>query len=344
VESSVAQSALLELISPAEAPLCEQGNLLCTPERGIEGPKSLLGADIFLAFGALACLSAVGCSAWLIAIGAVGKTFTVVSSPGTTSNDDYAATMPLLLSFLPTLLAMIFNLIWYNLDLIYRAHQPFANMRVPALAKDSILLDYLSPVAPQVIMTAIGNSHWRVALFSTLKLLRSTTAIPFAYVFQQVPGPDGTQTAVSKRDFYMALTILIIWTGSLLTARPPAAYRLPRPLQDLASLILLCYASGLDSDPEYAILAKDDTREHLFARVLLAKHRFQFGFYLGTDFRRHLGFDQAYRGEQDPVEVNTCRTHILPVKPGSAFYHFWIRTKRCRHPTIIPPNELKKTL
>jgi hypothetical protein len=53
--------------------------------------------------------------------------------------------------------------------------------------------------------------------------------------------------------------------------------------------VLLCYDSELPRLPEFEVQHKTDKEEHLKAKVVLRNCKYQFGFYLEKDGRRHLG-------------------------------------------------------
>lgn len=80
--------------------------------------------------------------------------------------------------------------------------------------------------------------------------------------------------------------------------------------------------------PEFDIQNRTDQEVHFVSQVHCAKNRYLFGFYLGKDGRRHIGFDIAQRGEG----VNAERVDV--VNPG-IFLDFGFKRWWFRMPEIV---------
>jgi hypothetical protein len=96
---------------------------------------------------------------------------------------------------------------------------------------------------------------------------------------------------------------MIFYVFCLVVVRPPPKYRLPRRIISINEVFSYCYQSrllddiGVDGKPVFSAQDIGEGREHLEARIHLAKKEYQFGLYLGKDGRRHMGFDVASRDD-----------------------------------------------
>jgi hypothetical protein len=169
----------------------------------------------------------------------------------------------------------------------------------PSPATQNLLLDYGSLAVPSLLLKAIQNKHWRVAWFAFLAVTASLAPVPaagiFAYAYDR-PGSD-FKIQVLPTTFYISLGILVVYAISLIFARPPERYRLPRAIWNLADLLSYCYDSKIVCDREFSVQESSDEFVHLESKVHLRKGLYQFGMYLGNDGRRHIGFDRASRGD-----------------------------------------------
>ncbi|KAF2200329.1 hypothetical protein GQ43DRAFT_78765 [Delitschia confertaspora ATCC 74209] len=102
-------------------------------------------------------------------------------------------------------------------------------------------------------------------------------------------------------------------------ARSPWCYHTPRDIQSFVDVISFCAYSRLTNSKEFRIQFDiqnpADQETHFVSKVHAAKHRYLFGFYMGKDGRRHMGFDIAQRGEGVSAE------RIDVVDPGIFLDH-----------------------
>jgi hypothetical protein len=203
--------------------------------------------------------------------------------------------------FLPVLLMYAFSHIWRSADWYYRATQPYAGMSEAAPATQNLLLDYPSNLPVLVTIKAVKNHHWRVAFYSALSLASSAPPIVAAGIFTVTS--IGTHLIVSIQEvrFWASFSIIILYLFCLIGVRPPPRYRLPRRITSINDVFSYCYQSrllddiGVDGKPVFSAQDIGEGKDHLEARIHLAKKEYQFGLYLGKDGRRHMGFDVSSR-------------------------------------------------
>lgn len=128
-------------------------------------------------------------------------------------------------------------------------------------------------------------------------------------------------------NFWATFSILVIYSICIIFARPSTAYRLPRCVWDIADLALFCYNSRILDDkllgaPIFSAQHPTDTRIHMESRIHLAKQEYLFGMYLGSDGRRHMGFDVTERQMSSGQVVS-----VITFDPGKALYltHYGLR-------------------
>jgi hypothetical protein len=203
--------------------------------------------------------------------------------------------------FLPVLLMYSFSHIWWSADLYYRATQPYASVNEAAPATKNLLLDHSSNHPVLVIIKAVKNHHWRVALYSALSLASSAPVMVANGIFTVTS--TGTHLIVSNQEvsFWVSFCIIIVYIFCLIGVRPPPKYRLPRRITSINDVFSYCYQSrllddiGVDGKPVFSAQDIGEGKDHLEARIHLAKKEYQFGLYLGRDGRRHMGFDVSSR-------------------------------------------------
>ena len=75
-------------------------------------------------------------------------------------------------------------------------------------------------------------------------------------------------------------------------------------VRSYSDVLSYCHSSRIlddlapDGKPVFSAQDPDETREHLEARICLAKKKYRFGMYLGRDGNRYMGFDVAVRKDE----------------------------------------------
>jgi hypothetical protein len=205
--------------------------------------------------------------------------------------------------FLPVLLMYAFNYIWSGADWYYRATEPYAGMNEAAPATRNLLLDYPSSHPVLATVKAFRNGHWRLAICLALSLASAAPPIVANGIFTITPSEAQLTVSIQKVSFWASFCIIVLYVFCLIVIRPPPKYRLPRRIISINEVFSYCYQSrllddiGVDGKPVFSVQDIGEGREHLEARIYLAKKEYQFGLYLGKDGRRHMGFDVASRDD-----------------------------------------------
>lgn len=203
----------------------------------------------------------------------------------------FQSTRNLILNTLPSFVLNLGSIIFLQSDTYHRMLQPIREMDKPALAQQSLLVDYLSPDPLSVIATAVPNGHYRVAWGSFLAMICSTGPIVAGGMFTVDPGSETFRAAPSSA--YLVLGILCCYTIAIPFARPSAKYAAGRGLWNIIDTLSFCYDSPIREYPEFSAQGKLDEEIHLKSQVIIARRQYQFGYYLGLSGRRRLGFGEA---------------------------------------------------
>ena len=225
-----------------------------------------------------------------------------------------------LFNFLPTLLVIVFNILWLNTNVYYQYTEPFARMQQATTGPESLLLNY--PATPPVVITlkAAMNGHFRVAIFSLFDLLGPATTIVATNIFVSTPAQIGYNIKTQAFNFWFCFSAVSLYLVAIPFARPTPAYRLPRAILNIADLLSFCYASHIFDDKIeghsiFSVQDPTDSQIHLQSKIHLSKQEYQFGVYEGKDRQKHLGFDVAGRGDR---ESSNCFVDF--VYPGRQLY------------------------
>jgi hypothetical protein len=217
--------------------------------------------------------------------------------------------------FLPVSFMLTFSSIWNLADMYYRIMGPIAAMHIPTIGDSILFLSYRSDLPILVTRNAWRNSHYRVAFFSVLSLVSNLPPIFVTGIFASTPTATGYSISIRQLNFWASFATLIIYIICIIIARPPPEYRLPRSLQNICDLLSYCYASRAlnetyEGQPIFSVQGPHARRADLEYRIRHSRSVYLFGLYMGSDNRRHLGFD-IVDGRTD---------HVLTIEPGRAFY------------------------
>lgn len=210
--------------------------------------------------------------------------------------------------------------------------QPICGMDIPELAPNNVLLDYVSTDPITTIINATKLKHYCVALAAFLAL--ASQAGPIAggrlFSFAQRPGRDSSVewiAFVEPANFYTLIGLLFVCCIVFPLIRPPAQCGTARQIVTLVDVISLCYDSHVLKCDEFWVQDPTDGKEHLKAKVLLRKRRYQYGLYRGLCGRRHLGFDVAEFIADDGSNVEPV-DHIKIRHGYLRFMNWWFRKRK----------------
>lgn len=206
----------------------------------------------------------------------------------------------ILFRFLPVWILGLFSDLWFNADLFYRATQPLAAIDGASPPRKNILLDYSTSIPILITIKAALNGHWRVALFSLHSLRGNIPPVIAARIFSSNLSASGYRLTIQPANFWFCFAVLVIYLFTIPLVRPTPAYRLPRVVVNISDLLSYCYASRILGNeilgrPIFSVQERIDEKLHLESKVHLAKQNYRFGFYLGKDGNRHIGFDVTER-------------------------------------------------
>ncbi|RFN52136.1 hypothetical protein FIE12Z_3688 [Fusarium flagelliforme] len=214
----------------------------------------------------------------------------------------------LVFSLLPAMLFGIFNSSIISADIYHRSMAPVRNMvkTLPdndrkrlcsreteikgATARDSMLLDYISPDLVSCIATATRAGHYQVVLGTILATLSNSVYIVLGRLFVFSERDDSGYTIrVQLRNFYAAFSIMILYCISIWILRPRGAVRTCRRMFTLMDFGMLIHQSHILKCPEFWLQNISDTEEHLRSQVMLANRIYRFGVYAGIDKHDYVG-------------------------------------------------------
>ncbi|KAG6097109.1 hypothetical protein E4U30_000950 [Claviceps sp. LM220 group G6] len=173
-----------------------------------------------------------------------------------------------LYSFLPAALGMVLFIVFQSLDKALRMLQPWADMsRLDgAPASRSILADYAACLPFQAPWKALSNGHWRVAVISLMSTLFLLIPILAGGLFMALTTPSGqVRMFPSMPVFGVLLAFLLFYVGCLCTLIPcRQQFRLPHPVETIASIISFCTAQELCADSAFrSVRSRNDLMDRL---------------------------------------------------------------------------------
>ncbi|KAI9776330.1 MAG: hypothetical protein M1839_000410 [Geoglossum umbratile] len=211
-------------------------------------------------------------------------------------------------TLLPSLLFGIFNNTFLSADIYQRSMIPIHNMASPlpeddrkrlcleeedikgATARDSMLLDYISPDLASCIVAAAGAGHYKIILGTILATLCNSVYLVVGRVFAFGEGEaSGYTVNIQLRNFYAAFSIMIIYCISIWILRPRGVTRTCRRIFTLMDFVSLVHKSHILQCPEFWLQAGSDTEEHMKSQVTLANRLYRFGVYTGMDEQEYVG-------------------------------------------------------
>jgi hypothetical protein len=271
---------------------------------------------------------------YAVITGAVNRGFSVANtwghSPNSTSSrgnvtntpDDYYVTgnvyyYALLFRALPTQIAGYFCVTYFPfIDINMRFMQPYKGMfDSPGTAAHSISLAYLTASSLKVPLDALDSCHYKVAWFAIMNTISPLLPIVVASLLTIEATDARVYFIMSKSAFSIIFVYLVAYTVSLPLAWPPRYRRLPRFTISLADLMGQCHQARFIADPIFDISRPRSSKEKMDAWILLRENKYLFGWYLGRDGKRHLGFD-AVETENDGITG-----HVRFVPPSAK----WVR-------------------
>ncbi|KAG6057930.1 hypothetical protein E4U32_004846 [Claviceps aff. humidiphila group G2b] len=173
-----------------------------------------------------------------------------------------------LYSFLPAALGMVLFIVFQSLDKALRMLQPWADMSGldGAPASRSILADYAACLPFQAPWKALSNGHWRVAVISLMSTLFIFIPILAGGLFMALTTPSGqVRMFPSMPVFGVLLAFLLFYVGCLCILMPcRQQFRLPHPVETIASIISFCTAQELCADSAFrSVRSRNDLMDRL---------------------------------------------------------------------------------
>lgn len=175
-----------------------------------------------------------------------------------------------LYSFVPSVIGMVFFMLFQSLDMALRRLQPWGDLVQldGSPARKSLLADYACCLPLQASWRAARNGHWRLGLLSLMAQLFVFIPILAGGLFMALTtttsGGDGNshrgslETAGDVRMFPsmpvfgVLLAFLLLYVGCLALAIPRRGqYELPRPVTSVAAIMSLCSAQELTQDAAF---------------------------------------------------------------------------------------------
>lgn len=173
-----------------------------------------------------------------------------------------------LYSFLPAALGMVLFIVFQSIDKALRMLQPWADMSGldGAPASRSILADYAACLPFQAPWKALSNGHWRVAVISLMSTLFIFIPILAGGLFMALTTPSGqVRMFPSMPVFGVLLAFLLFYVGCLCILIPcRQQFRLPHPVETIASIISFCTAQELCADSAFrSVRSRNDLMDRL---------------------------------------------------------------------------------
>ncbi|XWW94147.1 hypothetical protein V2A60_002089 [Cordyceps javanica] len=160
-----------------------------------------------------------------------------------------------LYAFLPSLVGMLFWMLFQPIEMAFRRLQPWAELGQldGAIASKSIMADYAACLPLQATWRAARNGHWRVALLSIMAQAFAAIPVLGGGVFMALAREDGqVRMYPSMPVFGVLVAFLILYVGCLCLAIPRRAqFELPRPVTSIAAIMSLCSAKELTQDSAF---------------------------------------------------------------------------------------------
>ncbi|KAJ4549982.1 hypothetical protein HRR78_004793 [Exophiala dermatitidis] len=284
-----------------------------TPERDRYFCADFWHSDLMLFIGFALCCTVTGVLVWFITSGKLKSGWIFEHSAPSKGAPTWVRLREIFIPIIPAMVNSLINQLWFSAGVFYRASAPLAGMFVPRDARENILLDYLSPNSVTTIVVGVGNRHWRVVWFTLLTIVAPYLSAFAVNIFQLSRGDHADQLTILPTNLYISLAAISLYAISCILARPPIEYRFPRMVLSIADLLSYCYDSSLMTAPEFSVQDPDDEEIHLQSKIHLAKRKYHFGFYKGTDGMRHLGFD-ANDSSSGSGETAVSVHHVVPGK------------------------------
>jgi len=225
---------------------------------------------------------------------------------------------------MPTFVFTLFAMLWYTADSYYRMVQPFVGMLEPQPATENIWLEYTSMPPLVITWKAARNGHCKVALVSLLSALGVTATLLVAGVFSVVPFETGYKVIAQPHQYLYSLSFLIVYLIASVALCITGKRYMPRGVWRLADVMSFCYESRLIRLKAFEDHGPNDEKEDLRARLRVMKGKYVFGWSVGVDGKRRLGFDVVERGDGGDVG------EVDPLRPESGFWWKLVHLRRKR--------------
>lgn len=171
-------------------------------------------------------------------------------------------------SFFPSLIGVIFFLLFQSFDQSLRRLQPWADLSQldGSPAHSSILADYAACLPIQASWKAARNGHWRLMAVSLMAQLFVFVPILGGGLFMaQTSAAGQVRMYPSVPVLGILIALLLVYVGCLGLMIPGRArYELPRDINSVAAIISLCSARDLVHDAAFrSVRSRADLQDRL---------------------------------------------------------------------------------
>ncbi|KAI5921173.1 hypothetical protein F4810DRAFT_378461 [Camillea tinctor] len=160
-----------------------------------------------------------------------------------------------LYSFIPSLIGLLFWLMFQSLDMTLRILAPWGELarEEGSRAETSLLLDYAACLPWESTYKALKHRHWRVAFITFLSPLLVLLPVLGGGLFMALTPPSGiVRMFPNNPTFAIILTLLVLYLLALASLVPRRQqFRLPHAVTSLAEIISFCCNEQLRTDPAF---------------------------------------------------------------------------------------------
>ena len=200
-------------------------------------------------------------------------------------------------SWLTTVLAVLYKMLWSQLDVFARTTEPYWQLTVGQAHPNTLFVDYSGLPAIALPFAAIRNQHWHLALLSFCTVLGEILVICTSSLSElnlqalTAPAPSGGPNYAHRlnesgvNSLFWAFLIMgclipcVMSTSLLLARRQRNRSWLPRAPGTLASLLLHMHSTKLVSSLEHMVRQGKCDRQHQQKQLETEGKRYALGWF-----------------------------------------------------------------
>lgn len=173
-----------------------------------------------------------------------------------------------LYGFIPSLLGMVFFLLFQSVDHALRVYRPWQELNDShgTVARKSLLADYAACLPFQSAWKAARNGHWRTAIVSLMAVLFVSIPILAGGLFMALTNSEREVRMFPNMPvFGVLLAFLFLYFGCLVMMIPRRRFlRMPHPAETIAEIISFCAADETVHDAAFrAVRSRADLEDRL---------------------------------------------------------------------------------